>query len=162
MLTVNRASRTLLAEPARLVRGRRLHNPPPKPSPELLSLLESYAPLEPRPIPLSTLFSFSQPSTPEDALASASYVKSEIPRRVARVIRAFDKLPYICGTNPFIARVHSLYKTSFQDLCKGAEITTQEQSAEFAAHLEAHVGMHSNDIPTLSKGSVLLPLEKLV
>lgn len=153
----SRRYRPLLVAPARLARLRQLHVQPQKPSPQLVTLLESYTGLEPRPIPLSTLFSFSQPTAPEDALASASYVRSEIPRRVARVIRNFDRLPFICGTNPFIARVHSLYKSSFQDLCKVPEITNQQQSAEFAAHLEAHVEMHSNDIPTLSKGSVCSP-----
>lgn len=141
-------------EPARLG-TRRLHVPSTRISPELTALLESYSGLEPRPIPLQTLFSFSKPASSSAALASASYVRSELPRRLARVIRNFDQLPFICGTNPFIARVHSLYKSSFHDLCNVPEITNQRQNEEYAAHLEAHVQMHSNDIPTLSKGSVL-------
>lgn len=126
--------------------------PNAKPSAELPPLLESYSELEPRPIPLSTLFSFTKPTSPSDALSSASYVRSEIPRRLARVIRNFDKLPYICGTNPFIARVHSLYKSSFHELCTVPEITNQRENEEHATRLETHVQMHSNDIPTLSKG----------
>lgn len=121
-------------------------------SSELSALLETYSELEPRPIALSTLFSFTNPTSASDALSSASYVRSEIPRRLARVIRNFDKLPYICGTNPFIARVHSLYKSTFHQLCTIPEITNQREHDEHAARLEAHVQMHSNDIPTLSKG----------
>jgi hypothetical protein len=123
-----------------------------KPSPELPALLETYSKLEPRPIPLSTLFSFTKPTSPSDALSSASYVRSEILRRLARVIRNFDKLPYICGMNPFIARVHSLYKSSFHELCRVPEITSERENEEHANRLEAHVQMHSNDIPSLSKG----------
>lgn len=138
-----------------------------KTSPELFSLLETYVDLEPRPIPLSQLFSFTKPSSPSDALSSYSYVRSEIPRRLARVIRSFDKLPYICGTNPFIARVHSLYKSSFHELCTVPEIANQRENEEHAARLEAHVQMHSNDIPSLSKGFVYhalsdAPAEKLM
>jgi len=131
---------------------RRLLQSNTKSSTDLSALLETYSKLQPRPIPLSTLFSFNNPTSVSDPRSSTSYVRSEIPRRLASVIRNFDKLPYICGTNPFIARVHSLYKSSFHQLSTVPEITNQRGNEEHAAHLEALVQMHSNEIPTLSKG----------
>ncbi|KAF8320134.1 alpha-ketoacid dehydrogenase kinase [Clavulina sp. PMI_390] len=120
---------------------------------ELSNLLESYAHLEPRPIALSSLFP-PDSTSPTDALESfyIPNVQSEIPRRLARMIQRFDKLPYICGTNPFIARVHSLYKSSFYELSSIPKITNQSENEAYATRLEAHIHAHSNDIPTLSKG----------
>lgn len=153
-LTGSTPTRGPTASTARLRRLHIPHSTITNTSPELAAALESYVDLEPRPIALSSLFSFQKPSSQSDTLSSSAYVRSEIPCRLARVIRNFDKLPYICGTNPFIARVHSLYKSSFHELCNVPPITNQRENEEHAARLEAHVQLHANDIPTLSKGFV--------
>jgi 26S proteasome regulatory subunit T1 len=118
----------------------------------LADLLQRYEALEPQPIALSTLLSYGSPVTPSSVLASASYTRSEVPRRLARGVRNLDKLPYICGTNPHIARIHKLYLSSFHALVTAGEIANTEENEAFSAQLARYVDLHANDIPVLSKG----------
>jgi hypothetical protein len=126
----------------------------PKPtSDEFQSLLSLYAKKPPRPVPLSRLLSFANPLTKESVLASASYALSEMPRRLYQRVRAFDeKIPFIVGTNPFIARTHELARSTFQTLASFPPIITMEDNEAFSRTLENLVEKHSNDIPTLAKG----------
>jgi 26S proteasome regulatory subunit T1 len=138
--------------PARLRRLAHLSRTPEPLVPGLAGLLQSYDELEPQPIPLSKLLSFGSPVSPSSVLASASYTRSEIPRRLARSVRNLDRLPYICGTNPYIARIHDLYLSTFSDLASAAEITNIEENDAFSALLARRVDLHADDIPTMSKG----------
>ncbi|KAL4065432.1 branched-chain alpha-ketoacid dehydrogenase [Scleroderma citrinum] len=136
------------------VRRRRYHghySPEPQ-SAEISQLLASYAAHPPYPITLSSLVAFGQPLTTESLLRSVSYVLSEIPRRLARRARALETLPFIVGTNPYVAKTLKAYRTSFQFLATYPSVTTLEENAKFTAELSHLVESHRNDIPTMAKG----------
>ncbi|CAE6459404.1 unnamed protein product [Rhizoctonia solani] len=129
------------------------YNRVPEPNSERMSaLLSEYEKLPPRPTPLKTLRGFANPPTPESVLQSASYVLTELPRRLVQRVRALDGLPFIVGMNPFIMRTHKLYHSSFERLATFPEVKTLEDNDEFSRELESLVEMHSNDIPTIAKG----------
>ena len=127
---------------------------PQAPSPQLAQLLEESAQLEPRPIHLPTLLSYGSPVTLSSMLTSAEYTQGEIACRLARIAQKFDKLPFICGMNPYIAKVHSLYRASFGELSSVPTVKNEAENAHFSQQLQRHVNLHAHDIPTLSKGYV--------
>jgi 26S proteasome regulatory subunit T1 len=116
------------------------------------ALLSEYERLPSRPVPLKTLRAFANPPTPESVLESASYVLSELPRRLVQRVRALDGLPFIVGMNPFVMRTHKLYHSSFERLATYPEVKTLEDNDAFAQELTDLVEMHANDIPTIAKG----------
>ena len=125
--------------------------PAPAP-PELRRLLNEYADRSPRPVPLSTLFAFGSPLSDRSLLASAEYTLSELPRRLYHRVRAFESLPYIVGTNPFISKILHGYRTSFQALAAYPSVKTLEDNRLFIDELALIVQSHANDIATMAKG----------
>ncbi|KAH8108493.1 26S proteasome subunit P45 [Phellopilus nigrolimitatus] len=121
-------------------------------SPEVTALLSDFLSQPPRPLTLSKLLSFGRPLTPVSLLSSASYVLSELPRRLARRIRALEQLPFIVGTNPYVARMVDAHRKTFEWLATYPEVRTLQENGEFAAKLEYLVQSHANDIPTIAKG----------
>ncbi|KAI9569107.1 atypical/PDHK/BCKDK protein kinase [Boletus coccyginus] len=128
---------------------RSAHEPP---SAQTSQLLASYAAHPPHPLTLNSLVALGQPLTPESVLNSVSFVLSEIPRRLARRARALETLPFIVGTNPYVAKTLNAYRQSFQFLASYPPVTTLEESASFTAELSHLVESHRNDIPTMAKG----------
>lgn len=124
-------------------------------SPHVAELLTKYGQQSPRPLTLSTLLSFGRPLTADSVLSSASYALAEIPRRLTRRIRSLENLPFIVGTNPFVARTLQAYRMSFEQLATYSQVTTLRENADFAAQLEHLVQSHANDIPTMAKGYAL-------
>lgn len=107
-------------------------------------------------------------------LKSASYAQSEIPRRLATRIRSLEGLPFIVGTNPYVARIMEGFRKSFEGVARfgdqgedkdaeeKGEIESEdvrkarmlEENERFAGMLEGLVRNHANDIPTIAKGYV--------
>jgi len=126
---------------------------PEPPSVELAELLSRYISIAPpRPLNLSTLLSFGRPLTPQSVLASVEYVLSEVPRRLATRVRSLEALPFIVGTNPYVAKTLNAYRESFRWFATHPPVTTLAENAQFAQDLEDIVQTHSNDIPTMAKG----------
>lgn len=134
-------------------RARRYHRRAPEPTfPEVNELLAHFASHPPRPLNLSTLLSFGRPVTPESVLASVSYSLSEIPRRLATRVRSLEALPFIVGTNPYVAKTLNAYRQSFKWLATYPTVKNLKENEEFAVQLEDLVQSHANDIPTMAKG----------
>ncbi|KAF9949473.1 hypothetical protein BGZ70_001762 [Mortierella alpina] len=97
-----------------------------------------------------------QPTTREDLdinLDVARYARKELPVRLARLIKATQKLPFIVGTNPYIKRVYKLYYDSFQSITSTPEeIRDKSDLDRFAAMLQGLVETHADVIPMLSQG----------
>ncbi|RDB21247.1 [3-methyl-2-oxobutanoate dehydrogenase [lipoamide]] kinase, mitochondrial [Hypsizygus marmoreus] len=128
------------------------HAPQP-PSPELSKLLAKYASKTPlRPLNLQTLLSFGRPLTPESILASVNYALSEIPRRLATRVRYLEALPFIVGTNPYVANTLDAYRESFRWVATHPPVTNLGENARFVEQLADLVQSHTNDIPTMAKG----------
>ncbi|KAJ7470445.1 atypical/PDHK/BCKDK protein kinase [Mycena latifolia] len=119
---------------------------------ELTQLLQRYASSPPRPLDLASLLSYGRPVTPTLVLASVTYALAEIPRRLAMRVRSLESLPFIVGTNPYVANTLNAYRDSFQLLATYPAVTTLEQNKRFAEQLEDLVQRHANDIPTMAKG----------
>jgi len=96
--------------------------------------------------------SFGRPVTPESILSSVSYALSEIPRRLATRVRSLEALPFIVGTNPYIAQTLNAYRESFQWLATYPTVTNIQENAQFVEKLAEIVQRHANDIPTMAKG----------
>ncbi|KAI8998917.1 26S proteasome subunit P45 [Trametes punicea] len=119
---------------------------------ELSRLIEEHAKHPPRPLTLSTLLSFARPLTPESVLKSVGYVFTEIPRRLALRACSLESLPFIVGTNPFIARTLQTHRRSFQFLMMHPPVKTLEENARFIEQMAEFVKSHANDIPAMAKG----------
>ncbi|TFK55029.1 alpha-ketoacid dehydrogenase kinase [Heliocybe sulcata] len=138
---------------ARQRRSFALHRRPPEPVPSgLTDLLEKHSQRPPTPLTLSTLLSLGRPPTPESVLTSVSYVQAEIPRRLAQRVKSLQALPFIVGTNPYVARVLEAHRNSFLWLATQPPVRTLEENGEFISQLETLVQSHANDIPTLARG----------
>lgn len=137
-----------------ITQRRRYHarRAPLPPSTESARLLDSFASHPPLPLTLSALVSFGNPLTPASVLRSVTYVLSEIPRRMARRVRALEGLPFIVGTNPYVARTLNGHRDSFNVLATYPEVRTLEDNKHFVDELDILVQRHRNDIPTMAKG----------
>ncbi|KAG5637866.1 hypothetical protein H0H81_002905 [Sphagnurus paluster] len=126
---------------------------PQPPSLEVSQLLSQYASISPpRPLNLSTLLSFGRPLTPDSLLASVNYALTEIPRRLATRVRSLEALPFIVGTNPYVAKTLKGYRESFRWVATHPPVTNLAENADFAEQLADLVQNHANDIPTMAKG----------
>lgn len=125
--------------------------PEPAP-PEIAHLIATYAQHPPRPLTLGTLLATGRPLTAESVQTSVSYAQAEIPRRLATRIRSLEDLPFIVGTNPYIARILNGFRESFLWSATYPHVKNLEENAAFAMQLEKLVRDHANDIPTVAKG----------
>lgn len=125
---------------------------PQPPGPELGELLSKYASLTLRPLDLSTLLSLGRPLTAQSVLASVKCVLLEIPHRLATRVRSIEALPFIVGTNPYVANILQTHRDSFRWLATHPPITNIVDNAKFAQQLADLVRNHANDIPTMAKG----------
>ncbi|KAJ7043372.1 atypical/PDHK/BCKDK protein kinase [Mycena alexandri] len=121
-------------------------------SAELTLLLQRYAASPPLPLDLASLLSFGRPVTPSSVLSSATYALAEMPRRLAMRVRSLEGLPFIVGTNPYVASTLNAYRDSFQLLATYPPVTNLEENQKFTEQLEDLVHRHTNDIPTMAKG----------
>src|SRR6266576_2544621 len=145
MIRSHRASAVISRRPLSYYR-----RPPQPTSHEVAQLLSKYATSPPRPINLSELLSFGRPLTNESALHSVSYALAEIPRRLSTRVRALEALPFIVGTNPYIAKALNAFRDSFQTLATYPPVTTAQENVKFTELLANLVQSHANDIPTMA------------
>ncbi|KAF9939771.1 hypothetical protein BGZ65_009575 [Modicella reniformis] len=83
----------------------------------------------------------------------ARYARKELPVRLAILIKATQKLPFIVGTNPYIKRVYKLYYDSFQTLTASPEQIRDNEDLDLIADLlKGLVASHADVIPMLSQG----------
>ncbi|KAJ3102139.1 hypothetical protein HDU97_000781 [Phlyctochytrium planicorne] len=87
-----------------------------------------------------------------NALESAKFLHNELPKRLARRVRALQKLPFIVGVNPHIKRVYQLYYDSFEILRSFPEPVDEVSQGEFSDTLSDLVASHQDVIPQLAKG----------
>lgn len=105
---------------------------------------------------LSQLVRFGQPPLNKESLhACAQYARMELPVRLARRVRAFQTLPFIVGTNPYIKEIYKLYYESFESL----EPYTHygDDDIEYSEKLKDLVDRHADNIPTLARGKIQFP-----
>ena len=127
----------------------------PQPSSsEMVDLLARYDSTPPFPLNLTQLLSFGHPVSPDSLLSSVSYALSELPRRLATRVRYLEALPFIVGTNPYVAKTLAAYRESFQWLATHPPVTNLQENEQFVEQLADLVERHANDVPTMAKGCV--------
>ncbi|KAI9483826.1 MAG: mitochondrial pyruvate dehydrogenase kinase-like protein [Benjaminiella poitrasii] len=113
--------------------------------------ITNYASKPIKPVTLKQLVRFGQPPLSDESLeACIRYAKTELPVRLARRVRAFQSLPFIVGTNPYIKEIYNLYYNSFDSLVKYA--SPNDNNDDYIDKLKAFVERHSDNIPTLARG----------
>jgi hypothetical protein len=88
----------------------------------------------------------------QDVTVCALYVHRELPIRLARRVRAIERLPFIVGVNPFISKVYDLYRDSFHRLITTPEPASIESQNKFTQVLSELVDSHQSVIPNLAQG----------
>lgn len=83
------------------------------------------------------------------------YVLREIPRRLATRVRHLEALPFIVGTNPYVANTLNSYRECFQYLATYPPVNNLDENEALATEVENIVAKHANDVPTMAKGCVL-------
>lgn len=120
------------------------------------SLLSTFLAIPPTSLTLSSLLHLGgSPGVPPmeaQLLHSARFTARELPIRLARRVDQYRSLPFIVGSNPYIAKIAKLYASSFDSLASLGEIRTLEDNEQFAARLEEMVQVHAENIPTLARG----------
>ncbi|KAI9025457.1 hypothetical protein DFJ74DRAFT_664381, partial [Hyaloraphidium curvatum] len=117
-------------------------------------LFERYWSQEPRRVTLRQLCVHGRNLTPAKLVASANYVRNELPVRLSHRIRDFQALPFVVGTDPNISRVYELYMNAFESFRRVPEIKTMEDNEAFCALLAQQLYTHLEVIPLLAKGMV--------
>lgn len=128
------------------------HRAPQGMSKAAIDLLSNYLSTSPRPLNLSQLLSFQRSLSPDSVLSSVSYALLELPRRLATRVRSLESLPFIVGTNPYVAKTLEAYRESFKWLATHPPVTDLEENKRFVQKLEDLVQRHANDIPVMAKG----------
>ncbi|KAI8823606.1 branched-chain alpha-ketoacid dehydrogenase [Fimicolochytrium jonesii] len=149
------AARNLSSTPAR-----RSVTVPPVPEPVLpptsaspvwtsSSLVEKYARM---PITPVTLHELLQMGETHDLLSSAKFAHAELPKRMARRVKALQNLPFIVGVNPYIKSVYQLYQDSLEKLIALPAPVDPKSQQFFTEELRTLVTAHQEVIPKLAKG----------
>ncbi|SAM03563.1 hypothetical protein [Absidia glauca] len=113
----------------------------------------TYASRPIKPVTLKQLVRFGQPPLSQENLRQcALYARTELPVRLARRVRAFQTLPFIVGTNPYIKEIYKLYYDSFEMLEQYSHRRDEGDDMEFADKLKDLVDRHTDNIPTLARG----------
>jgi hypothetical protein len=85
----------------------------------------------------------------------AQFVQKELPVRMARRVVAFQRLPFIVGTNPYIQQVHQLYYDSFEKLRVLPPMKNHSDDETFTNILLDLTSKHADAIPILARGKQL-------
>ncbi|KAI9503656.1 branched-chain alpha-ketoacid dehydrogenase [Coemansia spiralis] len=115
-------------------------------------ILDRYTAQEPKKVTLRQLVLFGRQLTEDKLVASANYVRSELPVRLAHRISDFQFLPYIAGTNPHLKMVYDLYWRAFDEFRKFPSVKTLDDNRRFCDNMKKNLLEHSQVIPQLGMG----------
>ncbi|KAI7871558.1 branched-chain alpha-ketoacid dehydrogenase kinase [Spinellus fusiger] len=115
-------------------------------------VLETYVQQKATPVTIRQLISYQRHKNIKNVLTSANYVRTELPIRLAHRIRAFQHLPFIVGTNPYLQAVYSMYWDAFERLRKISPITTLQENKAFCEIIHGTLEDHRVVIPRLAIG----------
>ncbi|CAD6588397.1 MAG: hypothetical protein CYPHOPRED_004378 [Cyphobasidiales sp. Tagirdzhanova-0007] len=104
------------------------------------------------PISLKQMIAFGKDLTEERLLQSASFVRQELPVRIAHRVRDLQNLPFVVGLNPHLERVYASYLEAFECLRKIPVIRTLDENDAFCEILKSLLESHSATIPRIMTG----------
>ncbi|KAI0244834.1 putative protein kinase [Massospora cicadina] len=115
-------------------------------------VLDSYTDKGLKKLTLRQLIFFGKHITHDKLLASANYVRKELPVRLAHRIRDFQALPFKVGINPHVQATYQLYWDAFHRIKKVSQINTSEDNVAFCQLLEGVLQEHMVVISKLALG----------
>ncbi|KAJ2157163.1 [Pyruvate dehydrogenase (acetyl-transferring)] kinase 2, mitochondrial [Coemansia sp. RSA 552] len=115
-------------------------------------ILDRYTAQDPKKVSLRQLVLFGRQLTEDKLVASANYVRSELPVRLAHRISDFQFLPYIAGTNPHLKTVYDLYWRAFDEFRRFPAVRTLDDNRRFCDNVKKNLLEHSQVIPQLGMG----------
>ena len=82
----------------------------------------------------------------------ASFIRHELPIRLARRINDLENVPYMCDM-PSVQQVKQTYIQSFLDIINTPVIDTTTKEEEFSKMLQSLYSKHSNVLMQMAKGA---------
>ncbi|OMH79796.1 [3-methyl-2-oxobutanoate dehydrogenase [lipoamide]] kinase, mitochondrial [Zancudomyces culisetae] len=116
------------------------------------NILEEYTRKQIKKVTVRQLVHYGRSITEAKLLASANYVRTELPVRLAHRIKDFQFMPFICGNNSHLIQVYNLYWKAFDDFRKAPEIKTVEDVVSYCKFVQESVNEHYKVIPHLVVG----------
>lgn len=89
-------------------------------------------------------------------LQSANFLRTTLPVRLARRILDIHALPYICGINPHIQKIHNIYEDIFNQFVQIPRLKSLEDEKKFVDNLYKHLQLSREVLPNLARASTEL------
>lgn len=118
------------------------------------SILSDWAKKPPHPVTLRHLANFGRKVTPDKLLASANFVRTEIPIRLSLKIQELQNLPYYITNNYHINQVYQTYYHCFNAFRKVKKVETLEENQKFCEFVTNILDDHLIVLPHLMMGAL--------
>ncbi|EGD72519.1 hypothetical protein PTSG_11608 [Salpingoeca rosetta] len=86
-------------------------------------------------------------------LQSANFLRTALPVRLARRILDIHSLPYICGINPHIQKIHEIYVDIFNEFVDMPQIRDLDEEKVFVSALRRQLEVSRQILPSLARAS---------
>lgn len=123
-------------------------------------VLMNYSRKKPHPVSLRQLAGFGKTLTKQKILASANFVRLELPIRLAMRIRDLQTLPFGVVNNFHLAQIYESYYHLFNAFRKIPQITTVAENDEFCKTISALLDQHVFNLSHLMMGALELSILK--
>ena len=118
------------------------------------SILIDWSNKSAHPVTLRHLANFGKKITPDKLIASANFVRSELPTRLSLKIRELQNLPYQITSNYHINQVYQSYYHCFNAFRRVGKIETLEDNENFCEFVTNMLDDHLIVLPHLMMGAL--------
>lgn len=121
-------------------------------------VLMRYSQKQPHPVSLRQLAGYGKTLTKQKIIASANFVRLELPIRLAMRIRDLQTLPFGVVNNFHLAQIYESYYHSFNAFRKIPTISTLGENDEFCTVISALLDQHVFNLSHLMMGALELSI----
>lgn len=118
------------------------------------SILLSWAKQTPHPVTLRHLANFGRRLTQDKIVASANFVRSEVPLRLSLKIKELQNMPFGVVSNYHLSQVYQSYYHCFNAFRKVPEIKNMEDNEQFCKFVSSMLKDHLIVLPHLMMGAL--------
>lgn len=126
------------------------------------SILLNWSKKDAHPVTLRHLANFGKKMTPEKIIASANFVRTELPIRLSLKIHELQKLPYKVMSNYHLNQVYQSYYHCFNAFRKVEKIQTLEENDDFCEFVVNMLDDHLIVLPHLMMGALEVSILKIM
>lgn len=123
-------------------------------------VLMKYSKQKPHPVSLRQLAGYGKVLTKQKILASANFVRIELPIRLAMRIRDLQTLPFGVVNNFHLAQIYESYYHSFNAFRKIPPVTTIQENDDFCRKISTLLDQHVFNLSHLMMGALELSILK--